>query len=117
MSSAYMIPEEQCYPEAAVMSCEAMTLLAKEEALRNQSMLTRNVHHPVCERLQSLADRKMEYALQKPEDVSRKACFAKTSLFNDGTWTGMFGTGIDPRTLRFDENTRARTMNKSTQSK
>lgn len=108
-------PEDDCYPEAAAMSCDVMTWLARDEAARNQAMLERNVQHPTCERFQALADRQMEYKLQKPDDVSRKMCFTKTPAFQGGDWAGMFDAMriADPRAIRFDESTRARTANKS----
>jgi hypothetical protein len=83
------------------MSCQAMSELAKNEAIRNRDIMFYQTIHPVCERFQNLADREQEYDLQKPITFGKKACFTPTPSFRDGPWKDMFNVKTsDP--VRFD---------------
>lgn len=86
------IPSEDksCMMSASEMSCQAMTLLAKQEAERNQGVMFRQVLHPACEKFQQLADRAEEYVLQKPSVFGKKMCFSQTENYQDGPWKDQF---------------------------
>lgn len=99
--------ENQCWPEAANVSCDAMSELAIAETRRNAAFLGYQTLYPACQRFQELANRVEEHNLQKTPQLLRKACFTKTPEFQEGPWKQQFSE-LAWQQMRFDTWTRAK---------
>lgn len=99
--------EFDCAAAANSMSCGAQVGLAKAEVARNDAILSYTANPVVCDRLQSLADRGLEYTLQidKTLSMSRKLCVTKTNLYQQGPWEAAMQANVQPL---FDQRTRSR---------
>jgi hypothetical protein len=80
----------KCSEVANQVSCSAMTELAKAEFYNNMTLLSYNVVYPVCERLQSLADRDMESYLLLTDIQDSKTCFDMSPDYKKGPWIDQF---------------------------
>lgn len=103
---------DSCELSADVLSCEAQTYLAKKEVQRNKYLFDYTTIHPLCPMMNQLADREMEYHLQKSQPTSLKTCYTPppikgTQFSNGGQWEYQFAT-LNPAPPQFDQVTKAR---------
>lgn len=96
-----------CFFDAAHLSCSAMRELAIKELRANRDFNGYAATHPVCERLNTLADRGIESSLQKTTGSMRKVCLEKSDRFQDGPWTQSFTPVVSPV---FNVQTKMKTM-------
>jgi hypothetical protein len=102
-------PEDpSCMNTADEISCAAMTELAKKEARADAKICGYSILHPVCNRLNSLADRGTEYMLQANGIVSRNICFNPNVMIKTGEWEQQFETLHTNMPLIYDNLTRPR---------
>ena len=102
-------PEDpSCMNQADIMSCDAMTILAKKEAHADVSICGYSLLHPVCNRYNSLADRGLEYTLQANGIVSRNICFNPNVMIKQGEWEQQFEVLKVDMPLVYDNLTRPR---------
>jgi hypothetical protein len=100
--------DPSCMNAADAMSCDAMTELAKKETRGNSTICAYSIVHPVCDRLNSLADRKTEYMLLANGIVSRNICFNPNVMIKDGVWKQQLDNLQVQMPLVFDQFTRPR---------
>lgn len=97
-----------CSGWSSVMSCDAMSELAKAEARRNFNHLDLLVNHPALTRFCEMADRGTEHTLQKTGGSFKKVCVDRLAGYHDGTWKAMHSPLLETTHTRFEEWTRAK---------
>jgi len=100
--------DQSCMNLADEMSCSAMTELAKKEARADASICGYSLLHPVCNRLNTLSDRGLEYTLQANGIVSRNICFNPNVMIKAGEWEQQFDILKVNMPLVYDNMTRPR---------
>jgi hypothetical protein len=99
--------DNTCFEIADDISCDAMTILAKDEYSKNLQSMSYNLINPACDRMQKLADRGVEYDLQKrPGTHLNDACFNLPANYYNGPWVSQFNINKPPFDTKFDKWTR-----------
>ena len=96
-----------CMELADKMSCDAMTILAKDQVSRDFHTLTFASAHPACERYMEIADRAKELELQAGNGLAKNLCFDPATWDKSGPWVDQFKI-MRPVPERFDASTRPR---------
>ena len=101
--------DKSCFDLADDLSCIAMIGLAKDEYSKNLQNISYNLINPACPMLQKLADRGIEYDLQKgPNTHLNAACFNLPANYYSGPWVSQFNINKPPFEIKFDTWTRPR---------
>ena len=96
--------DQTCFDIADDLSCTAMTGLAMDEYNKNLQNISYNLVNPACPFMQKLADRGIEYDLQKRQSTHlNAACFNLPSNYYSGPWISQFNINKPPYEIRFDK--------------
>lgn len=99
-----------CDTYADKMSCDAQTVLAKQEVLRNAFLMDYVVNHPMCNRFNEISDKALEASLLQSQQTGLKICDDNPNITQDGPWTEQFSE-VGSIT-QFDRWTRAKSSMK-----